>query len=69
MAELVPAISIHETRHMPEFYVYFLASRPGGALYAGVTNNLVRRVFEHMTKLQGIEPMVGIAGTSPAMTR
>ena len=43
MAGLVPAISIRETGYMPEFYVYFLASRPGGALYVGVTNNLGRR--------------------------
>jgi putative endonuclease len=26
---------------------YILASQPGGTLYVGVTNNLVRRVFEH----------------------
>jgi putative endonuclease len=51
MAGLVPAISIRETGHMPEFYVYFLASRPGGALYVGVTNNLVRRVFQHKNKM------------------
>ena len=29
------------------YWVYLLASRKGGTLYAGVTNNLVRRVFEH----------------------
>jgi putative endonuclease len=30
-----------------EYFVYILASRPGGAIYVGVTNNLVRRVHEH----------------------
>ena len=29
------------------FSVYILASRIGGTLYIGVTNNLVRRIHEH----------------------
>jgi putative endonuclease len=33
------------------YYVYLLASRRHGTLYLGITNNLVRRVFEHKKKL------------------
>jgi putative endonuclease len=33
------------------FYVYILASRIGGTLYIGVTNDLVRRAAEHRLKL------------------
>ena len=50
---------------MRQYYVYMLASRPGGALYVGVTNDLVKRVYEHKnrmiaghTKQYGIDRLV-----------
>jgi putative endonuclease len=33
------------------FFVYMLASKTGGTIYVGVTNDLVRRCFEHREKL------------------
>ena len=32
------------------YYVYLLASRKDGPLYLGVTNDLIRRTFEHRSK-------------------
>jgi putative endonuclease len=36
---------------MRRCYVYILANRRYGVLYVGVTNNLIRRIFEHQQKL------------------
>ncbi|MEJ6556857.1 MAG: GIY-YIG nuclease family protein [Flavobacteriaceae bacterium] len=34
-----------------QFYVYLLTNRPHGTLYTGMTNNLMRRIWEHKNKI------------------
>lgn len=34
-----------------EYYIYILSNKYNSVLYTGITNNLVRRVYEHKNKL------------------
>jgi putative endonuclease len=47
------------------YYVYILASQKNGTLYIGVTNDIVRRIFEHrsdavssFTKIHAVHQLV-----------
>src|SRR5205823_12370944 len=51
MAGLVPAIHVLHYPRMSGGYVYILASALNGVLYVGVTNDLVRRIYEHRNVL------------------
>lgn len=34
---------------MADYFVYILTNKPRGTLYVGVTNELIRRIYEHRT--------------------
>jgi putative endonuclease len=62
IAGLDPAIHHSETM---SYWVYILASGPGGTLYVGVTNDLVRRTYQHreglvavITKKYGVKSLI-----------
>ncbi|MHC4397851.1 MAG: GIY-YIG nuclease family protein [Planctomycetota bacterium] len=54
---------------MKQYYVYIMTNKKGGAFYIGVTNNLLRRVFEHknnivdgFTRKRGVHNLVYVEG-------
>ena len=65
MAGLVPAIHALLTSGMAGGYVYIRSNRRDGTLYIGLTNDLVRRCYEHQngliagfTKTHGLKRLV-----------
>ena len=46
---------------MSQYYVYILASRKNGTLYIGVTNDLLKRVYDHKNNLiEGFTKKYGV---------
>jgi putative endonuclease len=45
-----PGMTTLRVMKVMAYYVYILASRKDGATYIAVTNDIVRRIFEHRTK-------------------
>jgi predicted GIY-YIG superfamily endonuclease len=63
IAGLDPAI--HASGRMKSYWVYILTSRPRGTLYVGMTNDLIRRLYQHregladgFTKEHGVKMLV-----------
>ena len=58
-----------------EYYVYILASKKNGTLYIGVTNDLIKRVYEHkndlaegFTKKYGVHQLVYFEQTNDVIS-
>jgi putative endonuclease len=56
---------------MKNYYIYILASKKNGTLYIGMTNDLVRRIFEHksgsiegFTKKYSVDKLVYFESTT-----
>lgn len=36
------------------YYVYIMSNKENGTLYIGITNNLIRRIWEHKQKIKNL---------------
>ena len=53
--------STNASRKMGQYYVYILASQRNGTLYIGMTNDLIRRIWEHKQDLvEGFTKKYGV---------
>lgn len=50
MSSRIPMRDLNSKR-MNSYYIYILASKPYGVLYIGVTNDLIKRVWQHKNNL------------------
>ncbi len=60
---------------MKNYYIYILTNKKNGTLYIGITNNLVRRIYEHknglidgFTKKYKIKMLVYFESTSDVLS-
>lgn len=60
-----------ESKRMKTYFVYIMASKKNGTLYIGMTNDLIRRVWQHknnvhegFTKKYGVHKLVYFESTN-----
>ena len=58
-------VNVRPTSATKTYFVYIMASQPNGTLYIGVTNDVIRRAWEHrqgevegFTKRYGVKTLV-----------